>query len=92
MTIQYIEPEWEEISPEGKDLVKKLLTYDPNSRISAADALQHPWIRMHAEDEKLEKSIATKALGNLRNFRVTPKVIFNLIRAMQSLNKPHWLI
>ena len=35
----FIEPEWDEVSEEAKDLVRKLLTYDPAKRISAADAL-----------------------------------------------------
>lgn len=34
-----LEPEWDEVSEEAKDLVKKLLTFDPAKRISAADAL-----------------------------------------------------
>ena len=33
------EPEWEDISEDAKDLVKKLLEYDPKKRISAGDAL-----------------------------------------------------
>ena len=35
----FIEPEWDEVSEEAKDLVRKLLTYDPAKRISASDAL-----------------------------------------------------
>lgn len=27
----------------GLDLLQKLLAYDPEARISAAEALQHPW-------------------------------------------------
>lgn len=34
-----IEPEWDEVSEEAKDLVRKLLTFDPAKRICAADAL-----------------------------------------------------
>jgi calcium-dependent protein kinase len=33
------------ISSEGKDLIKKLLEMNPKRRISAADALNHPWFR-----------------------------------------------
>ena len=32
------------VSPEAKDLVKKLMDIDPSRRISADDALKHPWI------------------------------------------------
>ena len=33
------EPEWEDITGDAKDLVKKMLEYDPSKRISAAEAL-----------------------------------------------------
>lgn len=66
----FIEPEWDDVSEDAKDLVKKLLAYDPNKRISAEDALKHKWIKTMAKAEKLEKTIATKTLQNLRNFRV----------------------
>jgi len=33
--------EWENVSKEAIDLVKKLLTYEPKKRISAEDGLQH---------------------------------------------------
>lgn len=35
---------WKSVSKEAKDLIKKLLTYDPAERISAEQALRHPWI------------------------------------------------
>jgi calcium-dependent protein kinase len=35
---------WKSVSKEAKDLIKKLLTYDPAERISAEGALKHPWI------------------------------------------------
>jgi calcium-dependent protein kinase len=49
------EPEWEDISDEAKDLVRKMLEYDPVKRISASDALQHKWIKTHTQGEKVEK-------------------------------------
>jgi len=33
------EEEWENVSNEAKDLVKKLLEYNPDKRISASEAL-----------------------------------------------------
>ena len=40
---------WPVISPEAKDLVAKLLTFDPAQRISAEQAFQHPWLHQGAE-------------------------------------------
>ena len=33
------------MSAEAKDLMLKLLEFKPEERLSATDALQHPWIR-----------------------------------------------
>jgi len=33
------EEEWGKVSPDAKDLVRKLLTFNPKKRISAKDAL-----------------------------------------------------
>ena len=35
---------WGSISPDAKDLISRLLTVDPNRRITATDALRTPWI------------------------------------------------
>ncbi|XP_068636525.1 CDPK-related kinase 5-like isoform X2 [Aristolochia californica] len=36
---------WPSLSAEAKDFVKRLLNKDPRKRMSAAQALSHPWIR-----------------------------------------------
>ncbi|RAL39681.1 hypothetical protein DM860_003214 [Cuscuta australis] len=41
------ETPWPSISSEAKDFVKWLLNKDPRRRMSAAQALCHPWIRNH---------------------------------------------
>ena len=43
---QFKEDDWEEISPSAKDLIRKLLNPDPDLRISAQEALGHPWVRL----------------------------------------------
>ena len=37
-------PEWKYVSKEAQDLVKKLLTYDAQKRLTAQEAILHPWI------------------------------------------------
>lgn len=37
----------ETVSPEGKDIVGKLLTVDAAKRLSAEEALRHPWVAGH---------------------------------------------
>lgn len=36
---------WDKISPSAKDLVKKLLVVNPRQRLTAKDALLHPWLK-----------------------------------------------
>ncbi|KAK5926622.1 hypothetical protein CgunFtcFv8_022179 [Champsocephalus gunnari] len=37
-------PEWDTVTPDAKDLINKMLTINPSKRITAAEALKHPWI------------------------------------------------
>uniref|UniRef100_A0A8D2QSR2 calcium/calmodulin-dependent protein kinase n=1 Tax=Zosterops lateralis melanops TaxID=1220523 RepID=A0A8D2QSR2_ZOSLA len=41
-------PEWDTVTPEAKDLINKMLTINPSKRITAAEALKHPWISHRA--------------------------------------------
>lgn len=54
------------MSQEAKDLIKKMLTYDPTKRISAAEALSDPWIAKNRVHTPLNK----KVLDNLSGFQV----------------------
>ncbi|XP_076264386.1 calcium/calmodulin-dependent protein kinase II isoform X8 [Rhynchophorus ferrugineus] len=40
----YPSPEWDTVTPEAKNLINQMLTVNPVKRITAADALKHPWI------------------------------------------------
>ncbi len=45
------------ISEEGIDLISKMLTYDPKLRISADEALNHPWIKqMGVKETNIEQA------------------------------------
>jgi serine/threonine protein kinase len=41
--IKFEQKVWKKVSPEGKDLVSKLLKIEPKKRIKACDALEHAW-------------------------------------------------
>jgi calcium-dependent protein kinase len=41
---QFAQPEWQLVSREAKMLIKKMLTYNPDERISAEEALNDEWI------------------------------------------------
>jgi calcium-dependent protein kinase len=64
------EEEWQNISNDAIDIINKLLQYEPHNRISAAEALQHKWIREQSTVE-IDKEISTKTLQNLKNFSVS---------------------
>ena len=44
-------PELEHVSIECKNLISKLMCYDPRTRISAEDALRHHWIKRYDQTE-----------------------------------------
>lgn len=46
-------PWWDTISDAVKDLIKKMLTVDPDERITTEGILAHPWIVEHQKDEDL---------------------------------------
>lgn len=48
--IPFIKAHWKKLSPEIQDLVVKLLEFDPAKRISAQEAMQHPWFEKSKED------------------------------------------
>ncbi|KAL5567688.1 hypothetical protein UlMin_024263 [Ulmus minor] len=48
---------WPDVSPEGKDFVKRLLNKDHRKRMSAAQALAHPWLRDESRAVPLDISI-----------------------------------
>jgi calcium-dependent protein kinase len=56
--IQFTEPdfsgeEWNDVSEKGKNLIKVLLVKDQNKRISAKEALNHPWFKQFKEEDTI---------------------------------------
>ena len=87
-------PCWDAVSESAKDFVTKLLTIDETKRLSAEEALRHPWI----QHVMIKSSTAFKpneidairtALTNVMNFcaqRKLKQAVYSLI-ASQFLDK-----
>lgn len=55
---------WSTISDEAKDLVTKLMEKNVESRLSAVDALAHPWLKEKVKS-KFNEKVAMGAVSNL---------------------------
>lgn len=66
-------PEWDFISFEAKDLISKMLTYEPERRLSAREALQHPWLN-NASHAIINTNTAKDIFKNLQSFRSDQKL------------------
>lgn len=64
-------PQYQRLSPSAKDLMSKLLKYQPKDRITAEDALKHPWF--DTEDIKrinyLDENVTKSLLNNMENYK-----------------------
>lgn len=67
--------EWDDIDPSAKDLIKKLITR-PERRLTASEALQHPWMRAHVTQTgaSTRKALKKLNLGNIKNFHKSEKL------------------
>ena len=62
---------WSDITPQAKDMISALLTTDPSKRMTAIEALRHPW--MTQETPVLEKHLS-ESLSRFRVFNARRKV------------------
>lgn len=58
--LKYPSPEWDTVTPEAKNLINQMLTVNPFKRITAAEALKHPWIYVSIGMNKIWKIIYTR--------------------------------
>ena len=71
---------WDAVSDVAKDFVKRCLTVDPSSRITAKEALKHPWLEGVADkDEDLLPNVR-KAFNARKSFRAA-------VRSVQWINR-----
>ena len=68
-------PPFNKVSNSAKDLIRKLLTMDPNERITAEIALNHPWFKEQKSQEIYnsinDKNTMKTLISNLKLYRRT---------------------
>ncbi|XP_071451420.1 peripheral plasma membrane protein CASK isoform X6 [Hetaerina americana] len=78
-------PRWQCISESGKDLVRRMLTLDPNQRITIQGVLSHPWLR---DREKGTARIhLSETVEEMRKFNARRRLKGAVLSAVSS---PRW--
>ncbi|CDP01899.1 unnamed protein product [Coffea canephora] len=73
---------WPSISNSARDFVKKLLVKDPRARLTAAQALSHPWVREGGDASEIPVDISV--LSNMRQFVKYSRLKQFALRALAS--------
>ncbi|CAK8690288.1 peripheral plasma membrane protein CASK-like isoform X2 [Clavelina lepadiformis] len=74
--------QWEHISESCKDLIQRMLTIDPNERITVFECLNHPWIK---ERERYAPKIhLNESVEQLKKFNARRKLKGAVLAAVSS--------
>ncbi|CAN1227160.1 Calcium-dependent protein kinase 28 [Linum perenne] len=73
---------WPTISHSAKDFIRKLLVKDPRARLTAAQALSHPWVREGGDASEIPIDISV--LKNMRQFVKYSRLKQFALRALAS--------
>ncbi|XP_021335156.1 calcium/calmodulin-dependent protein kinase type II subunit beta isoform X6 [Danio rerio] len=87
-------PEWDTVTPEAKNLINQMLTINPVKRITAQEALKHPWVcqrstvasMMHRQ-ETVECLKKFNARRKLKGAILTTMLVSRNFSAKSLLNK-----
>lgn len=73
--IPFDNPKWDKISYEGKLFLKQLLDYNPDTRISAQDALNSKWFKLwqNTQNSNIETIFLNDIINNIKSFRAIEK-------------------
>ena len=89
-------PVWQRVTKQGKDLIMKLIVKQPERRLTATEALKHPWFTFFSQENDPESKIEAKTVYNLRNYKKLPafkkevmRVIFSLMNENEIEKEKH---
>jgi len=72
-----IDKRWKKSSREVKDLIQKLLVYQPKKRLTAIQALQHPWFKITDSNilyDNVPKNDIIKCIKNILTYSMCSKL------------------
>lgn len=83
--------DWGDVSPDAKDLVRKLLALDPDDRITSAQALRHKW--MKASPDRLSRITLQGTSQRLKTFNARMKLRSAMIAVdwVSQLKRASWI-
>ena len=61
--------EWSSVSKEAIELIKGMLTYEPNKRLSALECMSKNWFEKNKDKNTSNKKMAKSVLGNMKKFK-----------------------
>ncbi|KAI8082785.1 kinase-like domain-containing protein [Halteromyces radiatus] len=80
---EFDEEYWSDISDSAKNMIDRLLTFDPEKRITAKEALKHPWITNEEEQTTTDTNLAPAVRKGLHSHTKFKSVV----TAMTLLNQ-----
>ena len=61
---EFPKEEWKNISKEAIDLINKMLTFEPNKRLSALECLSHNWFKKNKDNKNISNKKIAKNFKN----------------------------
>ncbi|KAL4439082.1 hypothetical protein ABPG74_008857 [Tetrahymena malaccensis] len=77
-------PEWDLVSEDAKDLVKKMLVVDSKKRMTVDQALKHPWILKYQKKQSFTPSIVKSGSTTAQDLDFVDPKIINMLKNFRS--------
>jgi serine/threonine protein kinase len=88
---EFVSDDWKDVSDDAKDLVQKLLVSNPDSRITANEAVRHKWLK--ASRDRLGLIMLQGTSQRLKTFNARMKLRSAMIAVdwISSLKRMSWM-
>ncbi|CAM1311298.1 CAMK4 (predicted) [Pycnogonum litorale] len=85
---EFVSPWWDDVSLIAKDLISNMLVVDPKERLTARQALEHPWVTGdQAKTEHMQKTVNNiKEFNARRKLRAATHVVLVTQRVLSAMS------